>query len=42
MRGVLKRDHRAHREVDVAVDDVVVEHAAGLEESRSLLKPSIA
>src|SRR3977135_1172764 len=32
MRGVLEADHFRHLQVDVAVDEVVVEHAAGLEE----------
>jgi hypothetical protein len=31
MRGVLEADHFRHLEVDVAVDEIVVEHAAGLE-----------
>jgi hypothetical protein len=30
MRGVFEADHFLHLEVDVAVDEVVVEHAAGL------------
>ena len=32
MRGVLEADHLLHLQLDVAVDEVVVEHAAGLEE----------
>ena len=32
MRGVLEADHFRHLQVDIAVDEVVVEHAAGLEE----------
>src|SRR6185437_12004974 len=32
VRGVLEADHLAHLQVDVAVDEVVVEHAAGFEE----------
>src|SRR5690349_13476688 len=32
MRGVLELDHLGHLEIDVAVDLVVVEHAAGLQE----------
>jgi hypothetical protein len=30
MRGVLEADHLGHLQLDVAVDEVVIEHAAGL------------
>ena len=38
MRGVLEADHFRHLQVDVAVDEVVVEHAAGLEELAVLVE----
>ena len=38
MRSVLEADHLAHLQVDVAVDEVVVEHAAGLEELAVLVE----
>ena len=40
MRRVLEADHFAHLQVDVAVDEVVVEHAAGLEEAAVLVELS--
>jgi len=38
MRGVLEPDHFLHLELDVAVEEVVVEYAAGLEEVAVLLE----
>src|SRR5262245_41763442 len=38
MRGVLEADHFLHLELDVAVDEVVVEHAADLEELAVLVE----
>ena len=38
MRGVLEADHFLHLEVDVAVDEVVIEHAAGLQELAILVE----
>ena len=38
MRGVLEADHLGHLQLDVAVDEVVVEHAAGLEELAVLVE----
>ena len=38
MRGVLEADHLGHLQLDVAVDEVVVEHAAGLEEVAVLVE----
>src|SRR6201999_2336283 len=38
VRGVLEADHFGHLQLDVAVDEVVVEHAAGLEEGAVLVE----
>ena len=41
MRGVFEADDLRHLQLDVAVDEVVIEHAAGLEEldkDRAFLK----
>src|SRR6516165_3083419 len=38
MRGVLEANDLAHLQVQVSVDDVVVEHAAGLEEVAVLIE----
>src|ERR1044072_4463559 len=38
MRGVLEADHLGHLQLDVAVDEVVIEHAAGLEELAVLVE----
>src|SRR5262245_55037521 len=38
MRGVLEADDLRHLQLDVAVDEVVVEHATGLEEGTVLVE----
>src|SRR6266853_6293372 len=38
MRGVLEADHLLHLQLDVAVDEIVVEHAADLEELAILVE----
>src|SRR3954471_15192073 len=38
MRGVLEADHLGHLQLDVAVDEVVIEHATGLEEFAILVE----
>ena len=34
MRSVLEADHLGHLQLDVTVDEIIVEHAASLEERR--------
>src|SRR3984885_7303786 len=38
MRGVLEADDFGHLQIDISVDEVVVEHAAGLEEAAVLVE----
>src|ERR1041385_2753285 len=38
MRGVLEANHFGHLQLDVTVDEVVIEHAAGLEEVAILVE----
>jgi hypothetical protein len=38
MRGVLEADHLGHLQLDIGVDEIVIEHAAGLEEVAVLVE----